>query len=271
MEKLLEVKNLCVSDLINGDKIIKDVSFYVKPNTSVAIVGESGSGKSMTVRSVMGINKPWLYSTGSIIFEGKDLLELSEEELRKIRGKEIYMIFQDGMSAFDPTYKIKSQMREVLGEKLGYNKEKSDESIINSMEKIFMKDAKSLINKYPHQLSGGMLQRIMIALGLSLSPKIIIADEPTTALDAITKFEVLKQFANIKKNFGTSFLFISHDLGVVKKVADDVIVMKDGTVVEKNTITDIFEAPEHEYTKYLINTKKKLNDKFNEIMVRKND
>ena len=116
-----------------------------------------------------------------------------------------------------------------------------------------------------------MLQRIMIALGLSLSPKIIIADEPTTSLDAITKFEVLKQFANIKKNFGTSFLFISHDLGVVKKVADDVIVMKDGTVVEKNTITDIFEAPEHEYTKYLINTKKKLNDKFNEIMVRKND
>lgn len=263
---LINIKNLKIWDDRNDEAIIKDLSFKMKKNSCIAIVGESGSGKSMTVKAITGIHRPWIRCSGSIEFNGFNILEENAESMRKIRGKKIFMIFQDGMSAFDPSYIIRTGIRETLCEKLGCNKDGADKKIITAMEQVMLKNPAAILLKYPHQLSGGMLQRIMIALALALEPELIIADEPTTALDTITQFEVVEQFIKLRNKTGTSMIFISHDLGVVRRIADYVVVMKDGEKVEEGEIENVFTKPQHPYTQYLVDTRTALGENFRRII-----
>ncbi|AOY74586.1 staphylopine uptake ABC transporter ATP-binding protein CntD [Clostridium formicaceticum] len=263
---LLEVKNLKVWDTRNNEVIIKNNSFSVKENRCLAIVGESGSGKSMTCKSIMRLNKPWIEASGNVLFKGKDIFNLPNTKMRKLCGKNIAMIMQNGMSAFDPSSTIGVHLRETLWEHYGWDKKHADEAMVQSMESIMLKNPKEILKKYPHQLSGGMLQRIMIALTLVLEPDVIIADEPTTALDTITQFEVIHQFVSLRKRTKSSMIFISHDLGVVKKIADDVIVMQDGCIVESGTLSEIFKNPKNNYTRYLISTREELGNKYKKML-----
>jgi len=263
---VLEVENLKVRDMKTDNVIIHDSSFQLKQGSCLAIVGESGSGKSVTCRSIMGLNNAWLRQSGDIVFKGVHLNQLSENEMRKKRGRHLCMILQNGMSAFDPTCVIGVHLKETLFEHFGWSKNEIVEKMKKAMESVLLNNPIEMMNKYPHQLSGGMLQRVMIALALVLEPDIIIADEPTTALDTISQFEVVEQFIQLRERMGSSMIFISHDLGVVKKIADGVLVMKDGEVIEKGSIRTIFSEPVHEYTKYLLSTRLALSNHFKLIM-----
>ncbi|PEZ71459.1 ABC transporter ATP-binding protein [Bacillus sp. AFS017274] len=265
---ILEVRNLRIWDSSSGKVIIYNSSFHLKQGSCLAIVGESGSGKSLTCRSIMRLNKSWLHQSGDILFKGENLNELSEKEMRKRRGRKLCMILQNGMSAFDPSCVIGVHLKETLVEHFGWNNKVIEEKMKNAMESVMLKNPKEIMNKYPHQLSGGMLQRIMIALALVLEPDIIIADEPTTALDTISQFEVVEQFIKIRERMGCSMIFVSHDLGVVRAIADEVMVMKDGEIIEREKSKTIFSEPEHDYTKYLVSTRLALSNHFKKIMGR---
>jgi nickel transport system ATP-binding protein len=263
---ILEVKNLKVWDSNTGKVIIYNSSFNLERGSCLAIVGESGSGKSVTCRSIMRLNRAWIHQSGDILFKGEDLNSLSEKVMRKKRGKNICMILQNGMSAFDPSCVIGIHLKETLVEHFGWNHNEIERKMKNAMESVMLKNPLEIMNKYPHQLSGGMLQRIMIALVLVLEPDIVIADEPTTALDTISQFEVVEQFIKLRERMGCSMMFISHDLGVVRKIADEVLVMKDGEIVEKGNTQAIFLEAQHEYTKYLVSTRQTLSDHFKKVM-----
>ncbi|MFJ7472084.1 staphylopine uptake ABC transporter ATP-binding protein CntD [Peribacillus frigoritolerans] len=265
---VLEVKNLRIWDSNTGEVIIYNSSFHLKQGSCLAIVGESGSGKSMTCRSIMRLNKSWLHQSGDILFKGENLNDLSEKAMRKKRGRNLCMILQNGMSAFDPSCVIGVHIKETLVEHFGWSNKEMEEKMKNAMESVMLKNPIEIMNKYPHQLSGGMLQRIMIALALVLEPDIIIADEPTTALDTISQFEVVEQFIKLRERMGCSMIFVSHDLGVVRAIADEVLVMKDGEIVEREKSKIIFSEPEHEYTKYLVSTRLALSNHFKKIMGR---
>ncbi len=266
---VLEVANLRVTDDRNDQVIIKDLSFSLEEHRCLALVGESGSGKSMTVKAISGIHKPWIQCGGEIVFEGRNLLAQPAAAIRDIRGKKIFMIFQDGMSAFDPSCPILNTLREIMIENLGGNKETADPLIYASMEKVLLKNPGELLGKYPHQLSGGMLQRIMIALSLALEPRIIIADEPTTSLDTITQYEVINELIRVKETLKTAMIFISHDLGIVRKLADYMIVMKEGTKVEEGSVEEVINHPREDYTKYLVNTRKALSENYHRLRLSK--
>lgn len=263
---MLEVNHLKIWDKVTDKVIIHNSSFELKQGSCLAIVGESGSGKSVTCRSIMRLNKPGLGQSGDILFKGENLNKLSDKEMRKKRGKNLCMILQNGMRAFDPSCVIGVHLRETLREHFGWNNSEIERNMKNAMDSVMLKNPIEIMNKYPHQLSGGMLQRIMIALALVLEPDIIIADEPTTALDTISQFEVVEQFMQLRERMGCSMLFISHDLAVVKTIADNVLVMKDGEIVERGTTQKIFSKAQHEYTKYLISTRLKLSNHFKRIM-----
>ncbi|MBO1511010.1 staphylopine uptake ABC transporter ATP-binding protein CntD [Metabacillus bambusae] len=263
---LLEVKNLKIWDVKTGKVIIHNSSFHLKQGSCLAIVGESGSGKSLTCRAIMRLNRSSLHQSGEILFKGENVNNLSEKEMRKKRGRSLCMILQNGMSAFDPSCVIGVHLKETLAEHFEWNKKEIEEKMKNAMESVMLKNPKEIMNKYPHQLSGGMLQRIMIALTIVLEPDIIIADEPTTALDTITQFEVIEQLIKLRERMGCSMIFISHDLGVVRKIADDVLVMKDGKIIERGGTQAIFSEPKHEYTKYLVTTRLALSDNLKKIM-----
>ncbi|MGM9534890.1 MAG: ABC transporter ATP-binding protein [Intestinibacter sp.] len=259
---LLEVKDLTITDSKNGEVIVEKNSFVLKKNSCLGIVGESGSGKSMTVKAILGLTNPWLKITGSAVFEGQELVGLKGDALRKIRGRKMCMIPQDAMTSFDPLYTIGYQMIETFVENLGISKEKAKELSLKSLEKMLIREPEQVILKYPHQLSGGMLQRCMIAIALAMEPDIIIADEPTTALDSINQKEVVEEFVRVRELTGTSLIFISHDLGVVQHLATDLLVMKDGICVESGPAEEIFKNPSDEYTKYLIDTRVHLTESF---------
>lgn len=270
MGKLLEVQDLNIWNIHTGTTIVHDVSFELKSESCLAIVGESGSGKTLTCRSIMRLNKPWLSQSGTIRFKGEDLNELSEKEMRKKRGKQLCMILQNGMNAFDPSCVIGVHLRETLAEHYGWNKKEIEVRMAKAMEQVMLKHPLEVMNKYPHQLSGGMLQRVMIALALVLEPDIIIADEPTTALDSLAQYEVLEQFTRLREELGCSMLFISHDLAAVKRLADEVIVMKNGELIEKGLVDKIFYGPDHEYTKYLVSSRLTLSNHFKRLMGARN-
>lgn len=264
---ILEIENLKIWDVNTGKVIIHNHSFHLKKGSCLAIVGESGSGKSVTCRAIMRLNKPSLRQSGEILFNGEDINNLSEKEMRKKRGKNLCMILQNGMSAFDPSCVIGVHVKETLVEHFNWSKNEIEEKVINAMESVMLENPKEILNKYPHQLSGGMLQRMMIALAIVLEPDIIIADEPTTALDTISQFEVVEQFIKLRERMGCSMIFISHDLGVVRKIADEVLVMKDGEIVERGNTQAIFSEPKHDYTNYLISTRQALSDHFKKLML----
>ena len=263
---ILELENVVVKDPRSNEVIVHGSSLVVSKNKCLSIVGESGSGKSMTTKAILGLTNPWLKISGSAKYKGKNLIGLKQSELRKIRGKNICMIPQDAMTSFDPLYTIGYQMIETFVENLGISKEESKKLAIESLDKMLINNPEEVIKKYPHQLSGGMLQRCMIAIAIAMKPDIIIADEPTTALDSINQREVVEEFKRLRDVTGTSLIFISHDLGVVQSLADDILVMKNGECVEYGTAKKIFENPQHEYTKYLIDTRVSLTESFIKAM-----
>ena len=272
---LLEVNKLTIT-LDNGNKLLDDVSFTINRHLCLGIVGESGSGKSLTCKAIIGLLEPYFNVSGQILFRPQqakltlanngDLLQQNKQTLKQIRGKVISIILQHPMSAFDPLYCIGKQVVETLQAHQVINKKQAMTKALEMIENIGLNNPQEIYRKYPHQLSGGMLQRIMIGLALMLDPELIIADEPTTALDSISQFHILKMFTEIKQNSKTTVIFISHDLGVIHHIADDIIVMNKGKIVESGSREQIFYHPQHDYTRYLIDTRKQLLNKFNAII-----
>lgn len=256
MSNLLEVNSLNVQ--FNYDETtvqaVKNVSFELRKKHILGIVGESGSGKSITAKSILGLlpDYPDHTLTGEIIFNGQSLTNLSTSALQQIRGKDISMIFQDPLSSLNPRLTIGKQITEVLFQHKRVSKSEAKSMTIDILEKVGIKHATRQFDAYPHELSGGMRQRVMIAMALILKPQILIADEPTTALDASTQNQLLQLMKSLYEYTETSIIFITHDLGAVYQFCDDVIVMKDGSVVESGTVESIFKSPQHTYTKRLI-------------------
>ncbi|MDH6371567.1 nickel transport system ATP-binding protein [Paenibacillus sp. PastF-3] len=263
---LLEIKSLSVHEADTDRCLVQDLSFTLRKNTCLAIVGESGSGKSLTAKAILGLIPPWLEVTGEVIYNKRNLLHEKGSVLRKIRGQKICMILQDAMTAFNPLDTIGKQMIETFRENLGVTKREARIIAETALHRVHMHTPKEVLKKYPHQLSGGMLQRVMISITIMLEPDIIIADEPTTALDSINQREVVEQFRLLREIMGTSILFISHDLGVVQYLADDLIVMRNGECVETGQASEIFSNPQHEYTRFLIRTRVNLAAPFQKSM-----
>lgn len=251
MENLLEVKDLKTYFYTDEGVVrsVDGVSFSVAKGETLGVVGESGCGKSITSMSIMQlIEKPGKIINGEIIFKGEDLLKKSTEEMRKIRGKEIAMIFQEPMTSLNPVYTIGQQITEALLIHEDITKEEAHDRAVKMLELVKIPDAERRMKSYPHEFSGGMRQRVMIAMALSCRPEYLICDEPTTALDVTIQAQILDLINELKEKTGTSVMMITHDLGVISEVADNVMVMYAGQVVEYADVHTIFENPEHPYT-----------------------
>ena len=238
------------------NQVVDAISFDINEQETVALVGESGSGKSITALSILRLlsKERVIYPSGDIIFEDKSLLHASEKELRKIRGNEISMIFQEPMVSLNPLHTVEKQLYEVLSLHRGMRRNEARSEILQYLDRVGIKDPKSKLASYPHQLSGGERQRVMIAMAILTHPKLLIADEPTTALDVSVQGQIIELLKELKKELNMSMLFISHNLGIVKKLADKVAVMRDGQIVEFNNKQRIFLRPQHEYTQTLLNS-----------------
>ena len=256
MENILEVKNLHVSFYTYAGEVqaVRGVDFVVKEGETVAIVGESGCGKSVTAKSIMKLlpSPPVKYKQGFIEFNGKNLLTASEKEMQKIRGKQISMIFQDPMTSLNPTSKIGSQITEAIMRHNRIGRKEAHDQAVNMLELVGIPQPAKRINQYPHEYSGGMRQRAMIAMALACNPRLLIADEPTTALDVTIQAQILELMKDIQRKTGTSIILITHDLGVVAEMCDRVVVMYAGQVVETGTVQELFANPQHPYTKGLL-------------------
>ena len=248
MSKLLEVSNLSVLIAEDQRVLVNDVSFSIEPGEAVGVVGESGSGKTLTALSILGLLARGLkIGSGKINFQGKNLIQSSNEVIRDIRGNEIAMIYQDPMTALNPVMKLGDQLLEVLGshENTIANPK---EHVLEGLAAVGIPDPARAFESYPHEFSGGMRQRVMIAMSLLLSPKLLIADEPTTALDVTIQRQILALVAKERRRRHMSMLWITHDLGVVANLVDRVIVMYAGRIVEVGTVREIFNSPKHPYT-----------------------
>jgi len=253
---LLNVKDLAIAFQVEGKRntVVEDVSFILERGETLALVGESGSGKSTTALSVLQL-LPYpaaSHPAGSITFQGQELLGASEATLRKVRGNRISMIFQEPMSSLNPLQTIAHQVGEVLELHQGLPKAAARARSLELLEKVGLQNAEERLAAYPHQLSGGQRQRVMIAMALANEPDILIADEPTTALDVTVQAQILKLLQDLQAEMGMAMLLITHDLGVVRKMAPQVCVMKDGHIVERGETAKVLSAPEHDYTKHLI-------------------
>ncbi|WAA12508.1 ABC transporter ATP-binding protein [Fervidibacillus halotolerans] len=258
MEKtpILEVKDLKTYFYLEGNKVAKavdGVDFQIYPGETVALVGESGSGKSITSLSIMKlIDKPGKIEGGSILFSGTDLISLTEKQMTKIRGNDMAMIFQEPMTALNPVFTIGNQIMESLRKHQKISKKEAYIKAVELLKIVGFPRAEETIREYPHQLSGGMRQRAMIAIALSCNPKLLIADEPTTALDATIQAQILTLLDEMKEKFHMSILLITHDLGIVAEHADRVMVMYGGQIVESTSVERLFENPLHPYTRGLL-------------------
>ena len=254
MSAILKVENLNVTLRHRrvSKKLVEDVSFEVRPGECLGILGESGSGKSMTVKSVLGLLDKNFQVSGSAVFDGHDLLKESKEELRRLRGSRITMVLQNPMTCFDPLYRIGNQMAETFAAHTAWNAQEIRTCCLKILDQMQILNGEEVLEKYPHQLSGGMLQRIMIGIAMALQPELLIADEPTTAIDAVTQYEILEEFVRIKKNKNTAMLFITHDLGAISKVADRILVMNSGQIVDSGDFEHIRNHANDPYTRLLI-------------------
>ncbi|MBD7937300.1 MULTISPECIES: ABC transporter ATP-binding protein [Cytobacillus] len=266
MEPLLKIENLQVSFMSREKEFeaVKGVSLTVNKGETLGIVGESGSGKSVTARSIMRLlpSPPSLLKDGEIIFSGKDLVNASDQEMEAIRGKDISMIFQDPMTSLNPTMRIGQQLTEtMLKHTKGLPKTQAKAEAIELLRLVGIPKPEVRFAQYPHEFSGGMRQRAMIAIALACRPKLLIADEPTTALDVTIQAQILNLMKHMQEKFGTAIILITHDLGVVAGMCDRVVVMKDGEIVEKGTTEEIFEQATHPYTLRLLNALPKLHEK----------
>ncbi|MFC0469207.1 nickel import ATP-binding protein NikD [Halalkalibacter kiskunsagensis] len=236
--------------------LVQDINFGIEKGKVLGLVGESGSGKTVTSMSILQLlDRKNMEIEGSITLKGRELNGIKNKEMRGIRGKDIAFIMQNPMNAFTPVFTVGHQFVETIRSHTSLNKKQAKELAIDIMEIVNLPHPDKLLKNYPFQLSGGMLQRVMIAMAACLHPSVIIADEPTTALDLHNQLLVLRLLDKIRSKYGTSILLISHDLGVIAEMADEVIVMKHGRIVEKANVFDLFDHPQHEYTKKLLNTR----------------
>lgn len=255
MKPLLEVKNLSIQARDGNEvvSLVKDISFSIREKEVLGIVGESGSGKSMTALSIMGLLKKNInVNEGIINFSDQDLTKISKKALRKMCGKDMGIVFQEPMMALNPFFKIGKQVSEPLIQHLKLTKNAAYDRSVELLNEVGISDAKRVMKTYPHELSGGMRQRVLIAIALSCNPKLVIADEPTTALDVIIQNQILTLLKKLIKERETSLLIISHDFGVISKMADNVAVMYDGEIVEMGTKEVVLKKPKHAYTNALL-------------------
>ncbi len=269
MENILEVKDLNISFHTFGGEVkaIRGIDFQLKKGETLAIVGESGSGKSVTTKAIMQLLPPGNseIKSGQILFEGKDLTKLNDRQMQKIRGKDISMIFQDPMTSLNPTMTVGKQIMEPLIKHQGMNKKEAESRVMELLKLVGIANPELRFKQYPHQFSGGMRQRVVIAIALACNPKVLIADEPTTALDVTIQAQILELMKSLQKKIDTSIIFITHDLGVVANVADRVAVMYAGKIVEIGTVDEIFYNPQHPYTWGLISSMPSLDAREEEL------
>ncbi|MBC9711063.1 ABC transporter ATP-binding protein [Streptomyces sp. TRM66268-LWL] len=266
---LLEVRDLQVEFRTRDGvaKAVNGVTYEVDAGETLAVLGESGSGKSVTAQAIMGIldMPPGKITGGEILFQGKDLLKMKEDERRKVRGAEMAMIFQDALSSLNPVLSVGDQLGEMFIVHRGMSKKDARAKSIELMDRVRIPAAKERVSQYPHQFSGGMRQRIMIAMALALEPALIIADEPTTALDVTVQAQVMDLLAELQRELNMGLILITHDLGVVADVADKIAVMYAGRIVERAPVHDIYKAPAHPYTKGLLESIPRLDQKGQEL------
>ncbi|MFI5832434.1 ABC transporter ATP-binding protein [Micromonospora sp. NPDC051300] len=253
---LLEIRDLHV-EFRTGEgvaRVINGVSYHLDAGETLAVLGESGSGKSVTAQAIMGIldTPPAHVRSGEIRYQGRDLLRLGEEERRRIRGAEIAMIFQDALSALNPVFPVGWQIGESLRERAGMSRADARRRTVELMDLVRIPAAAKRLGDYPHQFSGGMRQRVMIAMALALDPKVLIADEPTTALDVTVQAQIMDLLADLRRDLGMALILITHDLGVVAGVADRIAVMYAGRIIEHADVRPLYRAPAHPYTKGLL-------------------
>lgn len=255
MAALLEVNNLSIEfyDHELPERVVKDFDLILQSGDRIGIVGESGSGKSMSALAIAGLlNRHDMEKRGEILFDGKNLLTLKRRELRQYQGKDIAMIFQEPMTSLNPVKKIGWQVEESLRLHTTLSKEECKKKAIEMLAEVELSNPETVYNMYPHELSGGMRQRVMIAAAMICEPKILIADEPTTALDVTTQEQIIELMKQLNEQKGTAILFISHDLSLVETLCNHVIVMKDGEIVESGSTKEIFDEPKQQYTKDLL-------------------
>jgi oligopeptide transport system ATP-binding protein len=269
MKNILEVKDLNISFHTFAGEVqaIRGVNFELKKGETLAIVGESGSGKSVTTKAIMRLLPPGNseIKQGQILFDGKDLAKLNDRQMQKIRGKDISMIFQDPMTSLNPTMTVGKQIMEPLIKHQNMSQSAAKERVIQLLKLVGIPNPEQRFKQYPHQFSGGMRQRVVIAIALACNPKVLIADEPTTALDVTIQAQILELMKDLQKKIDTSIIFITHDLGVVANVADRVAVMYGGKIVEIGTVDEIFYNPQHPYTWGLISSMPSLDAKDEEL------
>lgn len=256
---MIEIKNLSVGFKNSNNEtvpIIQRLHFFVKPEETLGIVGESGSGKSLTALSIMGLISEVgaVYIEGSVCVNGEDILSMTESQKTSLRGKTISLIFQDPFASFNPMFTIGKHMNDVITAHANIEKKRQKQKIIELLEVVNIYDPYTVYNKYPHQLSGGMLQRIMIAMAISTNPQVLIADEITTALDVSNQKEIIKLLKEIQKKYKLSIVFISHDISLISNIADRTMVMYAGHIAEIGKTKEIFTTPHHPYTKALLKT-----------------
>ena len=247
-------------------KAVDDLSLSIKPGHTLGVVGESGSGKSVTSLTIMNLlaASAEVYD-GSISFLGKDLINISTKEMRKLRGSDISMIFQEPMSSLNPVHRVGNQVAEAILQHEQISKEDAMRRVIELFEEVGIPDPDQRISYYPHQMSGGQKQRVMIAMALACNPKLLIADEPTTALDVTIQKQILDLMRELRDNRQMAILFITHDLGVIAEIADEVLVMYRGKVVEQGPVVEIYESPQHPYTKGLLNCRPRLDTTYKRL------
>ena len=253
-QSVLDVQDLYVT--FHQDKksaeLVKGVSFSVAPGECLGILGESGSGKSMTAKAMLGLLDRSFEVRGKVFFQGESLLEKDADALRRLRGSRICMVLQNPMSCFDPLYRIGAQMAETFQEHTDWSSAEIRAKSIEVLKLMKIRDPEDVLRKYPHQMSGGMLQRVMIGLALALKPSLIICDEPTTAIDSISQYAIMQEFLRIKTSRCAAMIFISHDLGVLSLISDKLVVMHRGLAVERGLPEEIFEHAKDPYTLSLI-------------------
>lgn len=260
---LIEINNLKTHFFTDNGVIpaVNGVSFSAKKGEVVAIVGESGCGKSVTSLSILQlINKPGKVVNGEVLFNGTDLTKLSEKQIRKVRGNKISMIFQEPLTSLNPVFTVGNQISETIRLHQRLNKKQAKQKTIEILKKVGIPNPDKQYTSFPHQLSGGMRQRVMIAMALSCNPELLIADEPTTALDVTIQAQILNLMKNLREELQTTIILITHDLGVVAEMADKVVVMYGGEIVEQNTVHELFDNPRHPYTKGLLHSTPKIQE-----------